>query len=360
MVNKVDCLCAGTKTKYLQGNAKFECSKPRAGQARIACQVNGEVSRQQQEPTEGLSESGRNLLRLRRGRCQKQKIHRAECSTIERMQNRGSRLPKGKSKSETSVPQVSKPERYSAPALEKGLDVLELLARERQPMTRAMICKRLKRSHSELFRMIQVLEYRGFIHQSPHGSGFVPTDKLFTLGMEQAPLRTMLEVALPIMRELTHTVGQSCHLSVRSGSEIVVVARMESSEQIGFTVRIGYRIAFTETASGTVLFAFLGENDRRRWLETLPSGLSARQRNEFITHANQVRDRGYEKSKSEFTVGVTDISAPILRGFAAAAALAIPFVHSTRLAMPIETVIKHLRTAAGQISASLLVSDHRI
>src|SRR5580700_5270075 len=65
MVNKGNCLCAGTKTKFLQGNTKPKCSKPRTGQARIACQVNGEVSRQQQEPTEGLSESGRNLLRLR-------------------------------------------------------------------------------------------------------------------------------------------------------------------------------------------------------------------------------------------------------------------------------------------------------
>src|ERR1700733_13737097 len=70
MVNKGNCLCAGTKTKFLQANTKLKCSKPRAGQARFACQVNGGVSRQQQEPTGGLSESGRNLLRLRREGCQ--------------------------------------------------------------------------------------------------------------------------------------------------------------------------------------------------------------------------------------------------------------------------------------------------
>lgn len=269
-------------------------------------------------------------------------------------------MPKEKSKPKASAPQESKSGRYSAPALEKGLDVLELLAKEREPMTRAMICDQLKRSHSELFRMIQVLESRGFIHQTPDGSGFAPTDKLFTLGMEQAPVKTMLEVALPIMRELTHRVRQSCHLSVRSGSEIVVVARMESSEQIGFTVRVGYRISFTEAASGVVLFAFMGENDQRRWLQTLRSSLSARQLTEFMAQADQIRGRGYEKCKSQFIAGVTDISAPILRGFTAAAALAIPFVHSTRLAVPIETAIKELRIAAGQISATLLVSDHRI
>jgi DNA-binding IclR family transcriptional regulator len=178
--------------------------------------------------------------------------------------------------------------------------------------------------------------------------------------MEQAPVKTMLEIALPIMRELTHTVGQSCHLSVRSGSEIVVVARMESSEQIGFTVRVGYRCTFTKTASGTVLFALLSDNDRQRWLATLPSGFTSSQRSDFIAYADKVRARGYEKSRSEFTVGVTDISVPIVRGHTAAAALAIPFVHSTRLVMPIDVAIKHLRNAAAQISASLLASDHRI
>ncbi|MBS1804490.1 MAG: IclR family transcriptional regulator [Acidobacteria bacterium] len=263
-------------------------------------------------------------------------------------------------KSEAVAVRESRAERYSAPALEKGLDILELLAKEREPMSRARICERLNRSHSELFRMIQVLEYRGFIQQAPDGSGFLPSDKLFTLGMEKAPIKTMLEVALPVMRELTHETGQSCHLSVRSGGEIVVVARMESSEQIGFTVRVGYRIVFTESASGVVLYAFMDENDQRRWLETLRRGRSARQFADFTERASRVRGRGYEKWKSKFIAGVTDISVPILRGPTAAAALAIPFVHSTKLAVTAETALKELRNAAQEISAALLASDHRI
>lgn len=269
-------------------------------------------------------------------------------------------MPRGNRKSKTSAPSESKSERYSAPALEKGLDVLELLATGREPMTRAMICERLKRSHSELFRMIQVLEYRGFIHESPDGSGFLPTDKLFTLGMEKAPVKTMLEIALPVMRELTRRVEQSCHLSVRFGSEIVVIARMESSEQIGFTVRVGYRVTFTEAASGVVLFAFMGESDQSRWLETLRKRTNARLLTEFVERAKGVRSRGYEKWKSQFIAGVTDISAPILSGTTAAAALAIPFAHSTRLAVPIETALKELRSAAKEISAALVISDHQI
>lgn len=253
-----------------------------------------------------------------------------------------------------------KEQRYRAPALDKGLDILELLAKERHPLTISMISQRLGRSMSELFRMVQVLEYRGFIRQSETGEGFVPTDKLFALGMEQAPVKNMLEIALPIMRELSATIGQSCHLAVRSGSDTVVVARMESAEQIGFTVRIGYRKCFVLTGSGAAIYAFQEEADRRRWLAEAPAEITPAQVEAFQSRAETVRERGYGRTKSEFVVGVTDLSAPILRGSAAAAALSVPFVNSTPLVMPIDAAIKCLQASAARISSSLLVADHRI
>ena len=253
-----------------------------------------------------------------------------------------------------------KEQRYRAPALDKGLDILELLAKERNPLTISMISQRLGRSMSELFRMVQVLEYRGFIRQSDTGEGFVPTDKLFALGMEQAPVKNMLEIALPIMRELSVTIGQSCHLAVRSGSDIVVVARIESAEQIGFTVRIGYRKCFVLTGSGVVLYAFQEESDQRRWLADLPPEITPAQIENFQSRAESVRESGYGRTKSEFVDGVIDLSAPILRGTVAAAALSVPFVNSPQLVMPIEAAIKHLKASAAQISSSLLAADHRI
>lgn len=253
-----------------------------------------------------------------------------------------------------------KEQRYRAPALDKGLDILELLAKERNPLTISMISQRLGRSMSELFRMVQVLEYRGFIRQSDTGEGFVPTDKLFALGMEQAPVKNMLEIALPIMRELSVTIGQSCHLAVRSGSDIVVVARIESAEQIGFTVRIGYRKCFVLTGSGVVLYAFQEESDQRRWLADLPPEITPAQIENFQSRAESVRESGYGRTKSEFVDGVIDLSAPILRGTVAAAALSVPFVNSTQLVMPIEAAIRHLKASAAQISSSLLAADHRI
>jgi len=123
--------------------------------------------------------------------------------------------------------------RYRAPALEKGLEILELLAREAHSVPLSVIAQRLGRSTNEIFRMMQVLQYQGFIDQES-GGGYRLTDKLFSLAMEQPRTRTLLEVALPQMRQLAVAIGQSCHLAVHSKGQIVVIARVESDEQIGF------------------------------------------------------------------------------------------------------------------------------
>jgi hypothetical protein len=117
--------------------------------------------------------------------------------------------------------------RYRAPALEKGLDVIELLAAEKSPLNLSAISQRLGRSSGELFRMLQVLEFKGFITTSDSGAGYVLTNKLFALAMAQAPVRSLVETALPVMRKLTFEIGQSCHIAVASEDQIVVITRIE-------------------------------------------------------------------------------------------------------------------------------------
>jgi DNA-binding IclR family transcriptional regulator len=98
--------------------------------------------------------------------------------------------------------------RYRAPALEKGLDILELLASEAKPIPASAIVQRLGRSTGELFRMIQVLEYRGFIEQSKESDGYRLTGKLFALGLDQPHVKTLIEISLPVMRQLSRNTGQ--------------------------------------------------------------------------------------------------------------------------------------------------------
>jgi len=250
--------------------------------------------------------------------------------------------------------------RYRAPALEKGLDVLELLAAQTEPMTLTAIVKQLGRSHGELFRMVQVLETRGYIEQEPGGEGYRLTDRLFSLGMQQPRNRSLLEIALPLMRQLAEAVGQSCHLAMHSLGDIVVVARIESAELQGFSVRIGYRRPLPKTASGAVLYAFQPEDVRRRWEALFNPRPSVAELSAFRAQADSIREHKMAMTPSKFVVGVTDISAPVMRGGLASAALTVPYLKKLQPSLSPKETAERVRETAARISAQLVESDSRI
>ena len=248
--------------------------------------------------------------------------------------------------------------RYRAPALEKGLDIMELLATEPLPLSVSAIVQRLGRSTGELFRMIQVLEHRGFVAQGP--DGYSLTTKLFEMGLARPPVRNLVEIAIPVMRRLSSEIAQSCHLALPSRGNIVVVARMESREQIGFSVRVGYRQPLHLTASGTVLYAYQAADTRSLWEAMFDPVPSPAELARFRAQCNQVRECGHYRKASGFIAGITDISAPVMRGELAAAALSVPLVKSMGEQMPIEEVIAHVGAAAEEISGELLHGDSRV
>ena len=245
--------------------------------------------------------------------------------------------------------------RYRAPALEKGLDVIELLAAEKSPLNLAAISERLGRSSGELFRMLQVLEFKGFITTADNSSGYVLTNKLFALAMAQAPVRSLVETALPVMRKLVQDIGQSAHIAVASEDQIVVITRIERPGDLGFSVRIGYRREIAVATSGLVLFAYQNDEVRRLWLKRCR--LKGDAAESFVERANLVRTRGYHEAASHFVRGIVDLSAPILRGDTAVAALTIPFVHSNPLQVEMPEAVEFVRAAARQISNDIVHGD---
>src|SRR6476659_4364612 len=245
--------------------------------------------------------------------------------------------------------------RYRAPALEKGLDVIELLAAEKTPLNLSAISQRLGRSSGELFRMLQVLEFKGFITTAENGNGYVLTNKLFALAMAQAPVRSLVETALPIMRKLTNDIGQSCHIAVASEDQIVVITRIERPGDLGFSVRIGYRREIVRATSGLVLFAYQDDETRRTWLKRCR--LKGDAAEAFVARADVVRNHGHHEAASDFVRGIVDLSAPILRGEVAVAALVVPFVHSNPLVKEMAEAVEYVRAAAKLISQEIAHGD---
>lgn len=243
--------------------------------------------------------------------------------------------------------------KYRAPALDKGLDILELLAGAKRPLSIAEISEGVGRSRGEIFRMLQVLEERDYIIRGEGDVGYSVTPRLFRLGMEQPPVKSPIEAALPVMHRLADSSGQACHLVVPSGEQIVVVARVDPPGEVALVVRVGHRRPMSQSTSGHVLLAFQEEQVRERWLEMIARYEPGLDRKKLLKLLTQLRARGYSSEPSHVVDAVTDLSAPVIQHGSAVCALTIPYIEQQTSTQTMDDVIAALLRATTEISNTL-------
>src|ERR1700712_626768 len=157
-------------------------------------------------------------------------------------------------------------DRYRAPALDKGLDILELLAEQKDGLTRAEITKSLGRNASEMYRMLERLVARQYVVRSPAGDRYSLSLKLFALAHRHPPMNRLIAEALPEMHRFAERAEQSCHLTVYDRGNLLGIAQVDGPGPWGLSIRLGSRVGLIDTASGQVMLAFQSEGERAHML----------------------------------------------------------------------------------------------
>lgn len=241
---------------------------------------------------------------------------------------------------------------YTVPALEKGLDVLELLATLSVPVTPSQIAQRLGRSLQEVYRVVLALERRGYLGRPPGGEALVLSTQLFGLATLFPPFRRVVDAAQPIMNALALETSQAIHMAVIDGLNQRIIAQVDSPAPIAIRLRVGAASPAVRGTSGRTIVAFQ-PMPVQEWILTqsgtmIPSDELGRYRKRIA----DIAARGYERIDGEVVQGVTDLSFPILNATGISiAALTMPFLASRQLIVPFDEAAGMLFRAARRITA---------
>jgi DNA-binding IclR family transcriptional regulator len=245
--------------------------------------------------------------------------------------------------------------RYRAPALDKGLDILELLAEQPNGLTRAEIVKAMSRSPSEIYRMIERLVARRYVTRSVEGDRYALSLKLFVLSQRHPPIQRLVTRALPAMDLFAKAAEQSCHLGVYDRGNIIVVAQVHGPNNWGLSLRLGVKVNLVDTGSGHVMLAFQSDEHRAEMLgehEVLEGEVKLPE-TELRRLLARVRKLGYWQGDSQQAYGVIDISMPVLGpNGGALAVLTCPFIRriDRHVGASVDAARDLLREAAGGLS----------
>lgn len=244
---------------------------------------------------------------------------------------------------------------YSVPSAEKALDILEFMSGQVGGLTATEIAQQMGRSVHEVYRLLVVLEARGYLYQRKPSDGYRLSLKLFDLAHRMPSVRRLSDSALDVMQSLAPAALQSCHLGVLSGHELLIVLQVDNPLPMRYSVMLGAKFDFAETSGGTVLFAFAEEGRRQRLLDWLaadgrgPEDIAA-----IEARAARIRKSGHEMRKSLAVSGVTNIAAPVFDHLGrAVAALTLPYVPQRAATVPLQEARALVLEAARSISRNL-------
>jgi DNA-binding IclR family transcriptional regulator len=244
-------------------------------------------------------------------------------------------------------------DKYRAPALDKGLDILELLAGTEDGLSQAEIAKSLDRSPNEIYRMLDRLVRRAYVRRTS-ADRYELTLKLFELAHLTPPIRRLVSQATPIIRGFARDAEQAVHLVIHDRNVLVVVAQADSPGYWNVSVRVGSRIGMVNTGSGHIFLAYASDEERALMLEDPSEKRREKLSPHLLTRFAKVREQGYEIMASQQVASVTNLSVPILGPLGTViAALTCPY--TTRLgaegAPDQDAALKLLIAAGHEISA---------
>ena len=243
---------------------------------------------------------------------------------------------------------------YSVPALDKGIDIIELLAGERNGLLISEIAYRLKRSISEIFRIVITLEQRDWLQKDRESSRYGITYRMMELAHRGTPAQAMSLVAAPVLSQLSRQIEQSCHIVVPAGGHGLVVLRQENAGHPGgFAMRLGAVVDLLASCGGHVLLAFMEPAELEIHFRQVPTPWPMRKA-ELLRRLARVRKQGYEMQRSHLSASVTEISYPIHgRDARVVAALTVPYLPPNGRSSSLAQMRGSIAEAAQQISSTL-------
>ncbi len=205
------------------------------------------------------------------------------------------------------------PTKYNAPALDKGLDIIEFLSKEGIPMSQGEIAQGTQRTPNEIYRMLVCLEERAYIIRSADTGKYRLSLKIYSLSHRHSPLDELKSSAQVPMQALSQRTRQSCHLSVMYENRLMPILQIRGPGAVSLSIEEGTLFPLSLTSSGKVLLSMLPLKEMIRVLgqDTYYKDWSVEKQREVEGTIERVREQGYCHINSELTSGVTDIAVPI-------------------------------------------------
>lgn len=194
-----------------------------------------------------------------------------------------------------------------------GLALLEAMARAGEPCGVSELARQLQLTKSNVHRLLQTLNERGYVRNLGATGRYEVTLKLWELGVDVLDKLDVKAVALGHMEDLAQRSGETVHLSILDRGEVVYIDKVDSPQPVRAYSKVGGRAPAYCVATGKALLAHalpavldsVAKNLRRYTPDTITDAKVLR------AELARVQEAGYAINRGEWRAGVCGLAAPI-------------------------------------------------
>ena len=205
--------------------------------------------------------------------------------------------------------------KYIVPGLQRGLQILRAFNRERRQIGAPELARELDIPRSTVFRLIQTLEFMGFLEKVENGTDYRLGVGVLSLGFEFIASLEVSDLARPVLEKLRDDTGHSVHLAIRDGSDVIFVIKAAAESTFASSATIGTRLPAHGTVLGRMILSDLSAAELKQVYPKTSLPKFSPQTPETLEELTKIlfedRERGYARSASYFETGIASVAAPV-------------------------------------------------
>lgn len=246
------------------------------------------------------------------------------------------------------------PSKATAPALERGLAVLEAIARSRGGLTLSQLTRYLDLPKSSMFCLLRTLEQCGYLFRDPDTGKYGVSLRICTLANLALNGIGLRDKARPHLRRLAEETRLTVHMGILEHGTCVLIEKVTPAGVYPIATWVGRHVSLHCTAIGKAIAAHLPEDALRSMLRE--QGLMRHNENTICSVKRlkldlaAVRQRGYAMDDEEEEISVRCIGVPLFEDGEVVGALSLVGSTDAIHGGSIESLASLLIHTAAQIS----------
>lgn len=247
---------------------------------------------------------------------------------------------------------------YFSQVLDRAMQILNCFSNGTLELRFSELADRLELNRTTLYRLLEAMRGYGLLELDRATGEYHLGMKLFELGTLAVGRLEIDECAAPALETLVEQTGETAHLCVLDGADVIYIAKVESKYALRIPSGVGRRNPAYCTGVGKAILAHLPEEQLETYLAQTP--LSAFTEKTIVLPAalkkdlRQIRVRGYSVDDQEIDENIRCIGAPV-KDYSgkviAAISIAGPSVRISKEKVP--KLAEYVMETAAEISEKL-------